>query len=93
MSVTVVVDCEITSESEAKEGSGTVVVSEVVDTTDSLVKPLDAVPSRFTTASRSKGAGEESGGGGDGGGDDVTFELGHNEKLREMVVLWSEIDL
>ncbi len=85
--MTVVIDCETTSKSEAMEGSGTVVVSEVVDTTDSIVEPLDAVPSRFSTASRSKRAGEEGGGGG-GGGDivGVTFELGHNEKLREMAV-------
>ena len=81
--MTVVVDCETTSESEAMEGSGAVVVSEVVDTTDSTVEPLDAVPSRFSAASRYKGVGEESGG---GGGDDGNFELGHNEKLREMVV-------
>jgi hypothetical protein len=32
------------------------------------------------------GAGEERGGGGGGGGEGGTFELGHNEKLREMVV-------
>ena len=80
--MTVVVACETTSESEAMEGSGTVVVSEVVDTTDSTVEPLDAVPCRLSTASRSRGAGEENGEGGEGG----TFELGHNEKLREMVV-------